>query len=121
MLKVDSSAISTKEKIMSKYLVEASYTAEGLQGLQKDKASGRKQAVTKVVESLEGKVEAMYFALGKHDVVLIADLPDVVSVAALCLGVSATGLVRTKTTVLLSVEQTDSALAKKLNYRAPGG
>ena len=44
---------------MPKYLVEASYTAEGLRGLQKDKASGRKQAVTKLVESLEGKVEAM--------------------------------------------------------------
>src|ERR1700680_2674577 len=106
---------------MPKYLIEASYTAEGLRGLQKDKASGRKQAVTKVVESLEGKVEATYFALGEHDVVIIADLPDVISAAALSLGVSATGLVRTKTTVLLSAEETDRALAKKLNYRAPGG
>lgn len=105
---------------MAKYLIEASYTAEGLRGLQKDKASGRKQAVTKVVESLEGKVEAVYFALGEHDVVIIAELPDVVSVAALSLGVSATGLVRTKTTALLSVEETDRALAKKLNYRGPG-
>jgi uncharacterized protein with GYD domain len=97
---------------MSKYLIEASYTAEGLRGLQKDKASGRKQAITKVVESLEGKVEAMYFALGEHDVVIIADLPDVVSAAALSLGVSATGLVRTKTSALLSTEETDRALAK---------
>jgi uncharacterized protein with GYD domain len=105
---------------MAKYLIEASYTAEGLQGLQKDKASGRKQAVTKVVESLDGKVESMYFALGEHDVVIIAELPDVVNVAALSLGVSATGLVRTKTTALLSVEETDRALAKKYNYRGPG-
>jgi len=61
---------------MPKYLIEASYTPEGLRGLQKDKASGRKQAVTKLVESLEGKVEGLYFALGEHDVVIIADLPD---------------------------------------------
>src|ERR1700730_9825260 len=104
---------------MPKYLIEASYTAEGLRGLQKDKASGRKQAVTKVVESLEG-VEAMYFALGEHDVVIIADFPDTVSAAALSLGVSATGLVRTKSTALLTAEETDRALSKKISYRAPG-
>jgi uncharacterized protein with GYD domain len=105
---------------MPKYLIQAAYTAEGLQGLQKDKASGRKQAVTKVVESLKGKVEAMYFAFGEHDVVIIADLPDVVSAAALSLAVSATGLVRTRSTALLTVEETDRALATKINYRAPG-
>jgi uncharacterized protein with GYD domain len=105
---------------MPKYLVEAAYTAEGLRGLQKDKASGRKQAVTKVVESLEGKVDALYFSFGEYDVVIIADLPDVASAAALSLAVSATGLVRTKTTALLTVEETDRALAKKVNYRAPG-
>jgi len=105
---------------MAKYLIEASYTAEGLQGLQKDRASGRKQAVTELVESLGGKVESMYFALGERDVVIIAELPDVVTVATLSLGVSATGLVRTKTTALLSVEETDRALAKKYNYRGPG-
>ena len=105
---------------MPKYLIEASYTAEGLRGLQKDKAFARRQAVTKVVESLEGKVEAMYFALGEHDVVIIADLPDTVSAAALALGVSATGLVRTKSTALLTIEETDRALTKKINYRGPG-
>jgi uncharacterized protein with GYD domain len=105
---------------MPKFLIEASYTAEGLRGLQKDKASGRKQAVTKLVESLEGKVEGLYFALGEHDVVIIADLPDTVSAAALSLGASATGLVRTKSTALLTVEETDRALTKKINYRAPG-
>ena len=59
---------------MPKYLIEASYTAEGLRGLQKDKASGRKQAVTKVVESLEGKVEATYFALDRGFASLISAL-----------------------------------------------
>ena len=105
---------------MPKYLIEAAYSAEGLRGLQRDKASGRKQAVIKAVESLEGKVDAFYFALGEKDVVVIAELPDAVSAAALSLAVSATGLARTSTTALLSVEETDRALAKKLTYRAPG-
>lgn len=105
---------------MAKYLIRAAYTAEGLRGLQKDKASGRKQAVTRVVESLEGKLEAMYFAFGEDDIVLIVDFPDAVTAAAMSLAVSSTGLVRTKATALLTVEETDRALAKKIDYRPPG-
>jgi uncharacterized protein with GYD domain len=105
---------------MSKYLIEASYTAEGLKGLQKEKASGRKQAVTKLVESLEGKVEALYFALGERDVILIVDVPDIVTAAALSVSVAASGLVRTKATALLTVEEVDRALSKRVQYRAPG-
>lgn len=65
------------------------------------------------MESLEGKVEAVYFALGAHDVVGIVDLPDIVSIAALSLAVSATGLVRIRSTALLSVEEFDRAIKKK--------
>ena len=39
---------------MAKYLVEGSYTAEGLRGLMKDKASGRKTAVEKLVADAGG-------------------------------------------------------------------
>ena len=105
---------------MPKYLIEAVYTAEGLRGLHKDKASGRRQAVVKAVESLEGKVEAFYFSMGESDVVSIVDVPDAVSVAALSLAASASGLVRVQTTALLGVEEIDRALDKKLNYRGPG-
>jgi uncharacterized protein with GYD domain len=106
---------------MPKYLVQAAYTAEGLKGLQKDTATGRKQAVAQAVEGLGGKLEALYYALGDHDVVLIVDMPDVVSGAALGLRVSASGLVRTRTTALLTVEEADRALGKTVDYRAPGG
>jgi uncharacterized protein with GYD domain len=105
---------------MPKYLIQASYTAEGLKGLQKDKASGRKLAIASAVEALGGKFEAFYYAFGADDVIAILDLPDNVSASALSLSVSASGLVRTKTTPLLSVEETDKALAKSANYRAPG-
>jgi uncharacterized protein with GYD domain len=105
---------------MPKYLVEAAYTAEGLRGLNKDTASGRRQAVIKAVESLEGKVESFYYAFGKRDVVSIVELPDAVSAAALSLAASSTGLVRTRITPLLTAEDADRALAKKLSYRGPG-
>jgi uncharacterized protein with GYD domain len=107
-------------EIMPKYLIEASYTAEGLKGLQKDKASGRKAAVAKAVEGLGGKVEAFYYALGEHDVISIVDLPNTVSASAVALTVSASGLVRTKTTALLAVEEVDQALGKKIDFKPPG-
>jgi hypothetical protein len=51
---------------------------------------------------------------------VIADLPDNSTAAALGIAVSAAGLVRTRTTALLTVEETDRALEKTVNYRAPG-
>ena len=106
---------------MPKYLIHASYTAEGLKGLQKDKASGRQQAVRQVVEGVGGRLECIYYALGEDDVVIIADLPDNVAVSAVSLGVSATGFVRTRTTALLTVEEVDKALGTNINYWKPGG
>jgi uncharacterized protein with GYD domain len=105
---------------MAKYLIQASYTAEGLKGLQKDKASGRRTAVASAAESLGGKLESIYYCFGQDDVIAIFDLPDNVAVSALSLTVSASGMVRTRTTPLLTVEEVDKALAKNPNYRAPG-
>jgi uncharacterized protein with GYD domain len=62
----------------------------------------------------------VYYTLGDDDVIVIADLPSHVKAAALGMAVSATGLVRTKTTALLTVEETDQALQESVNYRAPG-
>ncbi len=105
---------------MPKYLVQASYTAEGIQGLLKDGASGRKAAVQAAVKALGGKVEAFYYAFGKDDAVIILDLPDNVTAAAVGLTTSASGAVRTRTTPLLTVEEVDQAVKVQVKYRAPG-
>jgi len=47
---------------MPKFLFETTYTSEGIRALQKDKGSARKQAVEKLVASLDGKLEAFYYA-----------------------------------------------------------
>ena len=105
---------------MPKYLISAQYSAEGLRGLQRDKGSGRRQAVTTVVEGVGGRVECFYNALGEDDAYVIVDLPDHITAAALSIAVSAAGLARTKTTALLTVEEVDQALGKSVNYRPPG-
>ncbi len=105
---------------MPKFLMRASYTAEGLKGLQKDKASGRRTAVASALETLGGKLEATYYCFGEDDVIVIADLPDNIAASSLALAVAASGMVRMKTTPLLTVEEVDKALAKNINYRPPG-
>jgi len=106
---------------MPKYLIQASYTAEGLKGLQRDKASGRREAVKNAVEGLGGKIEAMYYALGDHYVVVVLDLPSQIAATRLSIAVSASGLVRTKTTALLTVEEADEALGgADVGYHGPG-
>jgi uncharacterized protein with GYD domain len=105
---------------MAKYLVSACYTAEGLKGLTKDKATKRKQAIEQALATVGGKLDAIYWALGEDDAYVICDCPDNVSVAALALATSASGLVRTRTVPLLTAAELDEALAKQVAYRAPG-
>jgi hypothetical protein len=47
-------------------------------------------------------------------------MPDHLSAAALGSAACASGMARTKTTVLLTVDEADEALAKPVTYRAPG-
>lgn len=105
---------------MPKYLITASYTAEGVKGLRKDKASGRKAAVTATVEQMGGKLEAMYYAFGHADVFAIVEMPDNASIAAFSLAASATGVTRTTTTVLMTIEEADKALEKTVQFRGAG-
>ena len=105
---------------MPKYLFQARYTTEGIQGLVSDSASGRRADVQAAVRALGGNVEAFYYAFGDDDVVSIVDLPDNIKAAALGLTSTGSGAVRVRTTPLLSVEDVDAALDIKTQYRAPG-
>jgi uncharacterized protein with GYD domain len=105
---------------MPKYMFQASYTPEGIAGLIKDTASGRRQAVKAAAKSVGGKVESVYFALGSDDVVVIMDLPDNIAAARLATAVAASGMVSGYTTPLLTCEEMDKALAKGGKYKAPG-
>jgi uncharacterized protein with GYD domain len=105
---------------MPKYMVQASYTAEGTKGLMRDGGSKRQAVVEKVISSLGGKLEAFYFSFGVNDVVIIADLPDAASAAAVSLTTGATGSVRIQTTPLITPAEMDAACKKNVGYTAPG-
>jgi uncharacterized protein with GYD domain len=105
---------------MAKYLISASYTADGAKGVIKEGGTKRRQAAEQVIKSAGGKLEAFYFAFGDNDAFVIVDAPDHASVAAMSLAINASGAVKTKTVVLLTPEEIDQAAKKGTSYRAPG-
>jgi len=105
---------------MPKYLWQVSYTAEGAKGLAAEGGTGRRAAVQEMLESVGGKLDAFYYAFGSDDLVVIADVPDNVSVAALSLRTAAAGAARSRTTVLLTPEEVDEAAKRTVEYRVPG-
>ena len=76
---------------MAKYMFQARYSAEGVKGLVRDGATGRRAAVEKACVAAGGKLESMYYAFGGIDAYVIADLPNNTSAAALALAVNQAG------------------------------
>ena len=105
---------------MPKMMVKASYNADGARGLVKDGGTGRRSAVSKVVEGLGGKVEAFYFAYGDDDAIVIVDVPDTTAGLALAVAINGSGAVRCSTVPLITPEEMDAACKKSVSYRAPG-
>jgi uncharacterized protein with GYD domain len=105
---------------MPKFLIEASYTAEGAKGVQGAGGISRRDAVAAMAESMGGKLESFYFAFGDADVYTVVDLPDNESAAAVAIAVNSSGGVAAKTVVLLTPEEIDSAAKRSVDYRAPG-
>jgi uncharacterized protein with GYD domain len=105
---------------MPKYLLKVSYTAEGAKGLMKDGGTKRHAAAKALVESVGGRLEALYFAFGECDVFAIADMPDAASAASTSIAISASGGATTEAVVLLTAEEIDAAVKKSASYTAPG-
>jgi len=105
---------------MAKYLIQASYTPEGVKGLMRDGGSSRRTFVGDMIKKAGGSMESFYFAFGDADVYVICDLPDLASATALSLAVNATGAVSLKTVTLISAEEMDSASKKQVGYKPPG-
>ncbi len=105
---------------MPKYLIQATYTPEGVEGLRSKGGSSRRDAVAEAVSSVGGQLESFHFGFGDDDSYVIVDLPDNQAAAALALTVNAAGGATLKTTPLLTPEQVDEAANRSVDYRPPG-
>ncbi|MGA7625762.1 MAG: GYD domain-containing protein [Candidatus Acidiferrales bacterium] len=94
------------------YLHQVSYTPEALARLMAN-PQDRFDAIRKPIEKLGGKIKDSYFAFGEHDAVLITEMPDNVSAAAIALAFSAGGSLRScQTTSLITNTEALEALRK---------
>jgi uncharacterized protein with GYD domain len=105
---------------MPKFMIEASYTLDGVKGVQSAGGTSRRDAVAQVAESVGGKLESFYFAFGEHDAYVTVELPDNESAAAVALSVNAAGGATVKTVVLLTPDELDAAAKRSVDYRPPG-
>ena len=105
---------------MPKYLIKASYTTKGVEGIRAKGGSARRDAVNEMIDGVGGKLESFYFAFGDHDAYVIADLPDNETAAAVALSVNAPGTTTASTAVLLTPEEIDAAANRSIEYRPPG-
>jgi uncharacterized protein with GYD domain len=103
-----------------KFLVKASYSAEGAKGVQGAGGTSRRDAVANMAEGLGGTLESFYFAFGETDAYVVLDLPDNRSAAAASMAVNATGGAASEIVVLLTPEDVDAAAKLSVSYRPPG-
>ena len=105
---------------MPKYLIQASYTQQGVEGVMSAGGSSRSDAVAAACKSVGGTMESFHFAFGDVDAYVICDLPSNEAATALALRVNAAGGASAKTIVLLTPEEVDAAIEQSADYRAPG-
>jgi uncharacterized protein with GYD domain len=105
---------------MPKFLFEASYTLDGIRGVQSAGGSSRREAVAQVAESVGGRLESFYFAFGDRDAYVIVDLPDNEAATSVALTVNAAGGATVKTVALLTPDEVDAAAKRSVDYRPPG-
>ena len=106
---------------MPHFLTQVAYNEEAWQSLVSN-PQNRLDAIRPVSEKLGGRVVNAYFAFGDYDFVLITELPDNVSAAALAIAASAGGACKSvKTTPLMEAAEGLEALRKAATsgYRAP--
>jgi len=105
---------------MPKYLINANYTAKGMEGIRAAGAKSRVDAVSTMLKAMGGQLESFHFAFGDTDVFAIAEIPDDEAAAAVAIAINSSGAVSTRTTKLLTVDQIDEALRRTVDYRPPG-
>ena len=97
---------------MAHYALQVAYAPLGWAALLKDPRD-RLEAVRPVLHRLGGSIVHGWFAFAKYDVLLICEMPDNVTAAALSMAISAGGAAKSvKTTALMSFEDGIEALKR---------
>jgi len=97
---------------MPVYLHQVAYSREGWQALL-TQPQDRVEAVRPAVEKLGGRIKDAWFAFGEYDILLITEMPDNVSAAAIAIAFAGGVACRSvQTTPLMSTEEAVKAMRK---------
>lgn len=103
-----------------KFLILASYSADGAKGVLKaGSGADRKKHTVNMVEGLGGKMESYYYT-ANCDAYVTCELPSAAAAAAIALAIKASGVGSVSTTLLLEAEEIDEAVKLDVNFRVPG-
>ena len=107
---------------MAKMYIMGKYTEKAFQGFLKDPTTDRRIAVEKLTSAAGGKMLAMDIVRGSYDFIVVAEMGNFETFAAIKLAVESSGAVKD----LVALEAMDlNSAAKKAgeltgNYKAPG-
>jgi uncharacterized protein with GYD domain len=97
---------------MALYLARAKFSKDAMQALV-ERPEDRFVTTTRFLQGIGGRLHNYFFAFGEHDIILIYELPDNVSAAALAMVLTSSGAcTEVDTTVLLSMEEAISAMTQ---------
>jgi uncharacterized protein with GYD domain len=105
---------------MSLYMTQFAYTADAWKALVK-KPEDRAAVFAEQAEKMGGRMISLYYCMGEYDGLVIFEAPDEATAAAILFTVISPGhLKATRTTVLMSVEDTMEAMRKANAEAYPG-
>ena len=103
------------------YLLQASYSTQATAAMIKS-PQDRAAAVRPVIERMGGKLHGLWLSFGEYDAIVIAEMPDNVSAAAVAMAVGSSGGVSAyRTTPLLTTAEAMEAMKKAggVGYQPP--
>ena len=106
---------------MASYLIQAAYTPEAWATLIRN-PHDRTAAIKSAVEGIGGTLVHAWGCFGEYDVIVVVDVPDNLTAAALAISFAAGGALKScKTTPLLSTSDVENAVRKAgtVGYKPP--
>src|ERR1700724_3060794 len=86
---------------MPLYMYQAAYTAESWAAQMKNPQNRVESVGRQVTEAVGGKMIGGWYCLGDYDVILIADVPNIESMAAIAVAIAAGGAIKSSQTTAL--------------------
>ena len=98
---------------MPNYLVQFSYASRSIKGLVEQPDVDHAEQASAMLASLGGKLLGYWYAFGEFDGVVLMEVPDSSTAAAVAIAIGGTGEVtRLETTVLITMDEAQAAVRR---------